>query len=133
MSAFTKTEGQHKGEFLVSEGNNSISRESYRTLSSGQKVTDGRLMKLVGGELVVAAGTVDSSGDSTEDIVGFIYGDYDASATGTNADIPNVVTVERLAEVDTEKVVLHAVSGGGEPAATAAVKAALAAKFIFLR
>lgn len=134
MTTQVKTEVQHKGEFIVSEGNNTISREVY-ILTSGQIVGDGRLMSIVGGKLVASTGHLNSGGTSDEVIAGFIHGAYNASSTGPRGagDWPGVTVTARQAEVDAAKVTLHAVSGGGAAAATTAVKAALAAKFVFLR
>lgn len=92
-----KTETQHMGEFLVSEGEGTISREKA-TLKSGEKVIDGCVVALSTGKLVAATGA------SGEKVVGIILGAHDASATGTNADIKNVPYVARLAEVDSSLV-----------------------------
>jgi hypothetical protein len=87
------TEQQHAGEFLVSEGNGSISRESG-TLLSGQVVIDGEVAILAAGKL--KAGT----GASGEDVVGIFYGAHDA----TGADKPSVPYIARLAEVKEDLV-----------------------------
>lgn len=128
-----KTEPQHKGEFLVSEGNGEISRE-VGVLTAGQKVGDGRLLSVVGGKLVVSTGHLNSGGASDEVFAGFAYGATDASVTGPGGSVDTpVVYIARLAEVKTSNVVLHAVAGGGAAAATAAVKVAIAKLFLFLR
>ncbi len=127
MTTQVLTEGQHKGEFLVSRGPGSISFEQA-VLTHGQTVTDGRLMAEVGGKLVAATGAVDSSGGSEEVIKGFAYGNYDA----TDADVPMVI-VARIAEVKAANVTLHAVAGAGAAAATAALKAEIAKNFLVLR
>lgn len=131
MTVFT--EGQHTGEFLVSEANGELSRE-VGTFASGNDAVDGRALKLVSGKLVVAAGTLDSSGNSSEVIVGFAYGRTNASSTHPDgaADRKGVY-IARYAEVKASNVTLHAVSGGGAAAATTGVKAALAKLGIVLR
>jgi hypothetical protein len=93
-----KTEGQHKGEFLVSEANGTLSRE-VGTLSSGQVVTDGQVLKLSGGELQASVGNA-----GAEVLVGIVLGNHDASA----ADKPNVPYIARLAEVDASLVTVDA-------------------------
>ena len=115
-------EGQHTGEFLVSEGNGSISRE-VGTLLSGEDVVDGQIAARDGsGKLVAAAGTFDTEGVSDEDIVGVFYGD--ANADG--ADLENVVYIARLAEVDKAKIHLPEVATADAEDSEAAVYAALA-------
>lgn len=128
-----KTEGQHTGEYLLSEANGQLSRE-VGTVTSGSDALDGRVMKLVASKLVPAAGTLDSSGNSTEVIVGIMYGRTNASNTHPDgaADRKGVY-ISRMAEVKASNVTLHAVSGGGAVAATAGVKAALAKLNIVLR
>ncbi|MET3995837.1 hypothetical protein ABID65_007509 [Bradyrhizobium sp. S3.9.2] len=127
MTTVVKTEPQHRGEFLVSEANGSLSRE-VGTLSSGNVAKDGRVVKLVAGELVPATGS-NASGVSDEAIAGIIYGDHDATA----ADLKGVVYIARLAEAKASAVVLHGVTGGGAAAATKAVTDALAKLNIVLR
>lgn len=123
-----KTEGQHRGEFLLSRGPGNLSFDQD-VLKSGQNVTDGRLLVRDGtGKLIASAGDLSTGGDAEEDFVGFAYGDYDA----TGGDTP-IVVVARLAEVKASNVVLHAVTGGGAAAATAAVKEAIAAKMLIVR
>jgi hypothetical protein len=88
-----KTERQHTGEFLVSEGPGTISRESA-TLKSGENVIDGCVLAMSTGKLVA------STGASGEDIVGIAYGACDASL----ADKKGCVYIARLAEVKTALV-----------------------------
>jgi hypothetical protein len=124
------TEGQHTGEFLVSEANGTLSRE-VGVLLSGQDVKDGRVLKDNGtGKLVEATGSFDTEGVSDEDIVGIAYGD--AKADG--ADAP-VVYVARLAEVKAANVVLHEVATADPDfdESNAAVEAALLQRHIRLR
>jgi hypothetical protein len=52
MTTVVKTEGQHRGEFLVSEGNGHISREAA-PVTSGQNLVDGRVVKLGRAEIEV--------------------------------------------------------------------------------
>jgi len=125
MTTVVKTESQHRGEFLLSQANGSLSRE-VGVLAAGNVAKDGRAVKLVGGKLVPTAGTSHTDGTSDEAVVGIVLGDHDASATGANADVPGVVYIARLSEVKGALVTLHAVSGGGAATATAAVKGALA-------
>jgi hypothetical protein len=93
-----KTEGQHKGEFLVSEANGTLSRE-VGTLASGNTVNDGQVLALSGGKLVASVGNAGS-----EVLVGIVLGSHDASA----ADKPDVPYVARLAEVDGSLVTVDA-------------------------
>jgi hypothetical protein len=84
-----KTEGQHTGEFLVSEGNGSISRE-VRNIASGTTLVDGQLLQLSGDNLVplTAGGTV----------VGIAYG----GGTATVQRPKRLPYIARLAEVKYE-------------------------------
>lgn len=127
-----KTETQHKGEFLVSRANGSLSMEAG-VLSSGQTVVDGQVLKWSGTELIAAAGTLDSSdGDNTEDIAGIAYGSYDASADGPDGSVDtDIVYVARLAEVKDELLTYY--TAAADPDKTAAMKAKLLAKFIQVR
>lgn len=128
------TSVQQKGECMVSEANGELSREAG-VLTSGQVATDGRLLSFVGGKLVVSTGHLNSAGASDEVIAGFAYGNYDATVNGplgVAGDIP-CVYIARQAELKASNTVLHAVTGGGAAAATAAVKVALAAKGLILR
>ncbi len=117
-----KTEGRHKEEFLISEANGSLSREAA-TLASGQKVSDGTVMIFSGGKLVISAGHLNSSGASDETFAGIISGNWDASATGANADIPGVPYIARYAEYNGNRVTYYSGSTG---ATITAIKAALA-------
>lgn len=114
-----KTEGQHKGEFLVSEGPGAISRE-VGTLLSGEVVTDGAVLFLSAGKLVASVGN--AAGEAQ---VGFAYGDYDA----TGADLPGVVYIARLAEVKRDLVHIDAT----DPAVDADTEAELLTRFLVLR
>ncbi|MFL9499223.1 head decoration protein [Rhodopseudomonas palustris] len=129
MATEVKYEGQHRGEFLVSEGPGTISREDG-ILTAGQSVKDGQAIALSNGKLVAATGARDGSGVSTEDIKGFALGDYTAPAGGSGVPI---VYIARLAEVKEVSVTYSTATGGTKAAADAAVKAALAKAFIIAR
>ena len=98
-----KTEGQHAGEFIVSEGNGAISREAG-TLKSGEVVKDGTVLNSNGGKLIA------SPGSGTP--VGIVIGNHDASA-GNKKGVPYIA---RLAEVNGDLLSVHAtdphVTGG---------------------
>lgn len=129
------TESQHKGEFLVSEGPGSISRE-VGILTSGEVIVDGNVLAIVANKLVKAEGSYNSDTQvSDETIAGIAYGDYDA----TGADLKGCVYIARLAEV--KDALVHTVpseySSDSESDVGAIVedvlKDALAAKFIVFR
>lgn len=90
----TLTERQHPGEFLVWEANAEYTRETG-TVSSGQKLVDGTVLQLTGGELVAKAATLNTAGEFTVPIEGILIGYQDASATGANADIPDCLYLKR--------------------------------------
>lgn len=121
-----KTEGKHTEEFLLREGNGDISRESILLLS-GQTAVDGQAIKDNGsGKAIVAAGTHNTAGVSTETILGIICGNYTAVSADTR-----VAYIARLATVKDAVVTYH--SGGADAAKKAAVKAALKALLIIQR
>jgi hypothetical protein len=125
------TEGQHKGEFLLSEAPGTLSRE-VGTLSSGQNVVDGQVLKWSGTELIAAAGTLNSDDSSAEDIAGIAYGAVDASSSGPGGAVDTpIVYIARLAEVKLDNVTLYTAAADADK--TAAVKAALLEKFIKTR
>jgi hypothetical protein len=127
----TKTETQHKGEFLVSEAPGTLSREQG-ILSSGQNVVDGQVLKWSGTELIAAAGTINSADENTEDIAGVAYGAVNASSTGPNGAVDSpVVYIARLAEVKLANLTLYTAAADADK--TAAMKAALLEKFIQVR
>lgn len=126
-----KTEGRHKGEFLMSRANGDLSME-VATLTSGQKVVDGQVLSVVGGKLVAATGHLASSGLSDEVFGGIAFGNYDASATGANADT-SIVVVARLAEVKANALKFNALSGGAATTAIVQQKKLLSAQFIVVR
>lgn len=94
------TEGKHAGEFIISEANGELSREVI-TIASGQKLEDGQAFQLSSGKAVAKDATVNTAGAFVTALVGFIIGNPDASATGTNADIVGWPYIARLAEVKT--------------------------------
>lgn len=94
-----KTEGQHKGEFLVQELG-PISFDTLTYASGASAIEDGTILKDNGsGKAVAAAGTTDTAGDSNETILGIAYGRIDV--TGGDVEGP---AVARLAVVNTDLV-----------------------------
>lgn len=127
----TLTEGLHAGEFIHWEaGPEVLYTRSSGTLSSGQKVVDGTLLQITGGELVTKATTLNSAQTAfTVPIEGIVIGNHDASATGTNADIKKVPYLKYgPAVVIEEKLTFPA----GATQKTVAI-AALVAKGILVR
>lgn len=126
-----KTETFHAEEFLLNEGNGGISREAA-TVASGQVLVDGQVVKDNGsGKMIAAAGNHDSGNDSTETILGVVCGNWDSSASGTNADILGVPYIARLATVKDVALTYH--TGGADANKKAAVKGALKDLYIIQR
>lgn len=126
----TLSEGKHAAEFLVSEANKTRSRKTG-TVTSGQKLVAGEVVMLSGGKLVTHDGSLNTAGDVITAVEGIMWEAYDASATGTNADIPNAVYLARDAEVNGEELTYPTEStAGGEKAA---VQASLATLGIIVR
>lgn len=101
-----KTEGQHKGEYLISQGPGSISRDSAKGAAT-QNLQDGDLVKASGDNLVTIA--------TAEDIAlikGIVYGNYRQAVGGRP-----IVVVSRLAEVD---ITLLRIPEGLSPSAISA-------------
>jgi hypothetical protein len=100
----TLTEGQHKGEFIVQAvdaDRGDISFDAITFASGSGTVADGTVVKDNGsGKAVPIAGTVDTAGDSNEDIIGIAFGKYD-----TTADVAGAI-VARLAVVDVNKLTI---------------------------
>jgi hypothetical protein len=92
--ATSYTEGKHPGEFIIAEYDQNYSRE-VATLLSGQKLVDGQVLELSGGKLRSKQATVNTDDTFAVAVVGVLVGNWDASATGANADIPNVPYVAR--------------------------------------
>jgi hypothetical protein len=83
-----KTEGQHTGEYLISEGNGSISRE-VANINTGATVVDGQLIQLTGGNIApLTNGT----------LAGIAYG----GGTATLQRPKRIPYIARLAEVKYE-------------------------------
>lgn len=106
-----KTEGRHMEEFLLSEAKGARSREAA-TLASGQKVVDGTVMIFSGGKLIISAGHLNSGSALDETFAGIICGNWDASATGENADIVGVPYIARDAEVHANRLTYYSGSTG---------------------
>lgn len=87
-------EGAHAGEFIASHYDPNFNVETG-TVSSGQNLVDGQLVQLSGGELVAKDATLTTDGDFATAVEGIVIGNWDASATGTNADIPDVPYIKR--------------------------------------
>ncbi|HEX9647064.1 MAG TPA: head decoration protein [Alphaproteobacteria bacterium] len=113
----TKTEGKHAAEFLVSEANGTLSRETA-TVKSGQNLVAGEVVeKDVDGKLIAFSAGVDSDGAVLVEAVGIMWDNVDASATGANADVPGQVYIARLAEVNDGEITYPTeTSDGGEKA-----------------
>lgn len=126
----TLTEGKHNSEFLLSEENGTLSREQAAVASGQDKAETkaGRVVKDNGsGKLIVAAGT-NAGGVSSENIVGVLLDNIDASGGDVDA-----AYIARDAELKASAVRLHAVTGGGEANATTAVTNKLKSLGIILR
>jgi hypothetical protein len=116
MTVFT--EGQHAGEFIVSEANGTLSRE-IGTLITGQTLKAGTVL-----------GTITLSGkwtqydqdgtDGSEVATGILFGNTDA----TSADHP-CVGIVRMAEVNGAELVWPADIDAAEKTAAIAQLAAL--------
>lgn len=102
------TEPNHFEEFLFSEEELDISREVI-TVASGQNLKAGQPFQLSGGKAVAATGTVNTAGAIVTPIQGVLSKDANASASGTNADIPNVPYIARMAQVVDALVVYNGV------------------------
>lgn len=89
------TEGQHPSEFIVSEFDTPNYCREVAVVSSGQNLVDGQLVQLSGSELVAKDTDVDTEGAFTTAIEGIVIGNWNASSTGTNADIPDVPYLKR--------------------------------------
>lgn len=92
------TEPNHMEEFLFSEGNGDISREVI-TVASGQNLKAGQPFQLSGGKAVACTGTVNTAGAIVTPVAGILSKDCNASASGANADVPNVPYIARHAVV----------------------------------
>jgi Bacteriophage lambda head decoration protein D len=112
-------EGQHTGEFLVSEANGTLSREAGTLAQRSEPYKDGTILGISGENYVALE---QSTGVTTEDpdgdivaanVKGILYGNYDASAGAVKC-----VVIARLAEVDLSLLVMP--EGSTEDAAETA-------------
>lgn len=111
------TEGRHAAEFLISEANGTLSRETG-TLASGQDLAAGTVLQLNGaGKLVALSGDLDSHGVLEGTPVGILYANVDASG----GDVAGAVYIARDAEVlGTSLNYPDETTNGGEEATTIA-------------
>lgn len=125
-----KTEARHTAEFILSEGNGSISRESG-TVLKGQKLKAGEVVQKDGaGKLIAADGNLTSAGDVQTEVAGMVIEAVDASVTGTDADTA-AAYIARVAEVNNNLLTYPTeTTAGGEKAA---VDASLAKLIIIAR
>jgi hypothetical protein len=103
-----KTSTRVPGEFIISEGEGTISRDTV-TLKSGEKVADGTILVLSAGK-AKAMTTLDISTEEIGAFAGIVIGAHDASATGTNGDIKGVPVLSRLAEINESLLTLPTLS-----------------------
>lgn len=96
----TKTEGKHAGEFIISEANGELSRETI-TVASGQNLVDGQAFQLSSGKAVAKDAVVNTAGLFVTPLKGFIIGNHNRTSTGPDgaADEVGVPYIARLAEV----------------------------------
>lgn len=105
-----KTEANHAGEFLVSEGNGQISREAI-TVAAGDMLPAGQVLGIKTATSEYTAYS-NAANDGTEVAVGVLYAPLPASANARAG-----VAVVRLAEVSAARLT------GLDSAATADLKA----------
>ena len=111
-------EGRYAGEFIVSEGNGSISRETI-TVLSGETLEAGAVLgKVTASDKYKALDPAAS--DGSEAAAGVLYGALDASAADAEG-----VAILRLAEVNAAELVWPAGITGGEQTAALGELAAL--------
>jgi hypothetical protein len=115
----TLTEGKHAGEFMVSEGNKTRSREVV-TIASGNTVVPGEVLGIVTASGKYAVYDQDAS-DGTEAAAGISWDHVDASA----ADVTDAVVVIRDAEVNGNELTWPGDIDAGEQTAAEAELAAL--------
>jgi hypothetical protein len=110
--------GKRAGEFLLSEGNGSISREAA-TVLSGQVLVAGQVIQLDGdGKAAACDGILNTAGDA---LVTPVAGIVIYAADATDGDVPNCAYIARSAEVIDAYITYPTEStGGGEHAATVA-------------
>lgn len=118
------TEGRHAGEFMVSEANNTRSRETG-TVVSGQNLVAGQVVQFDNdGKLTAFTAVEGSDGDLVTEAAGILYDNVDASATGANADVTGVAYIARDAEVNGGELTYptETTDGGEEAHAIASLK-----------
>ena len=91
-------EGRYAGEFIVSEGNGTISRESITVLSGETLEADAVLGRVTASDKYKAFDPAASDGSQVA--VGILYDAVDASAADTDG-----VAIVRLAEVNATELV----------------------------
>jgi len=110
-SPTTFTEAQHAGEFIVSEGPGTVSRDT-ETLQINHDLVDGTVLKFVVVSTVTYLAPLDADDfdtegvDETVDLAGILIGARDSTVTGTNAAIPGVPYIARMAEVNSSLLTL---------------------------
>ena len=122
------TEPKYPGEWLVSEGNGQISRDTM-ILIAGQKVQSGDILGKItaSGKLTALA---PAAADGSQTGFALAYQNTDASATGTNADT-KIAAVTRLAEVNGAEIGYSGATGNAGQITQA--QADLAARNIIVR
>jgi hypothetical protein len=93
----TKTEtAVYAGEFIASEANGTLSRETG-TIKSGENVVAGEILEreVATGKWIACTGALDSDSGLVNLDVGIAYAAVDATA----GDVDNAVIFERLGEV----------------------------------
>lgn len=108
-----KTEGRHAAEFILSEANNTRSRDTA-TVASGQDLVAGQVVEFSGGNLIAASGDLESNGDITTAVAGIMFDNVDAS----DGSVSGAVYIARDAEVSEDNLTFPTESSaGGEKAA----------------
>lgn len=102
------TEGKHDGEFILSEANGTLSRETI-TVASGQNLVDGQVFQLSSGKAVAKDTLLNTAGSFITPPEGIIIGNWNATAGGLGAaDVLGVPYIKRYAEVKLSAVTLPA-------------------------
>lgn len=83
------TEGRHAGEFLLSEANGTLSRDTI-AVAAGENLEAGAVVERNGSGKAVAY-----TGESDSDIAGVLFDAVDA----TDGEVAGAVIIARLAEV----------------------------------
>lgn len=107
-----KTEGKHAGEFIVSELPSHGSR-STGTVKQGENLVAGQVVEKDGdGKLVAFTATLDVSEDLITQAAGVLFDNVDASASGTNADVPGAVFLDWTAVLNLAECTIPAENPG---------------------